>query len=596
MRVVQATFLRTVLRQGLPILLVGLTVVASGTALAEDVTRPAEVSGLLAARAGADVELQWGPVTLDVAGQPEIIDYYKVYRGGSPSFVPDMAGGSNLIGTTLTEQYSDLGAAADANDYYYLVSAVDTAGNESNTKSCLITTVPTLSGFWTNTTIELDWTDAEPDTDLLSYRVYYGKESRQYEFVDDVGVSTSHSLATLTRRINWYFAVTAVDVNGNETVFSNEHIEAVGGVVKVRALDAEELCWGGDCLPNDGSIHRVGGWQVLRPVDFPEGEWVSVTVKFTVDSRLCMNGQQGTVNKCGTGNPCVSPPCNGGYNPCGDPWDRGGHLFMVLDDCINAGGSCRTNDNLELMRVVTPFGTDAEPPNGTGFVPPRALTLDVTPYVPLFTGTRWIGAEIGHYVQKGWWVTADFEFSERPEQTSPKPPADGIQIVGYSGAPLPTRQVTVPASATSVKMRLFTTGHGGSLYCNGGTNDGLPCTINGSTAECPGGGICWPCDEFCRRMNRIYSDGTPVWEFEPYRTDCTGSPTCATWNACGYPSCTYSRAGWCPGYMACHHNAPCDNDLDMTTAFSPGGTYDVDYDVTPMNGSWPVSLVLYWYE
>ena len=26
------------------------------------------------------------------------------------------------------------------------------------------------------------------------------------------------------------------------------------------------------------------------------------------------------------------------------------------------------------------------------------------------------------------------------------------------------------------------------------------------------------------------------------------------------------------------------------------GTYDVDYNVTPRNGSWPVSVVVYWYE
>jgi hypothetical protein len=581
---------------GWPALLTALAVVVSGPTLAQDVTRPAAVADLVAARAGGDVEMAWPPVTLDAAGQPESIDYYKVYRGESPDFVPDKVGGSNLIGTNAMEQYTDVGAAANATDYFYLISAVDTVGNESDTKSPLIGTAPTLSGFWTNTTIEVDWTDAEPVDALVSYRVYYGRKSGQYEFVDDVGPSTSHSLSGLARRVNWYVAVTAVDVNGNESPFSNEHIDAVGGVVRLRALDAEELCWDDDCLPNPGSIHRVNGFQVLAPVDFPEGDWVSVKVTFTLDSRLCMVGQQGTVSKCVTGNPCPTPPCNGGYNPCGDPWDRLAHLFLVLDDCIDAGGSCKTNDNLELMRAVTPFGTDADPPDGTGYVPPRQLTLDVTPFVPLLTGTRWIGAEIVHYVQKGWWVSADFEFSERPEATSPKPPADGIQIVGYAGAPLPTRQVTVPASATEVKMRLFTTGHGGGLHCSGGTNDGNPCTVNGSSAECPGGGICWPCDEFCRRTNRIYSDGTPVWEYVPYRTDCSGNPTCATWNACGYPSCTYSRAGWCPGYIACHHNAPCDNDLDMTTAFPPGGTYDVDYDVQPKNGSWPVSLVLYWYE
>ena len=58
----------------------------------------------------------------------------------------------------------------------------------------------------------------------------------------------------------------------------------------------------------------------------------------------------------------------------------------------------------------------------------------------------------------------------------------------------------------------------------------------------------------------------------------------------------FSRAGWCPGYIACHHDAPCDNDLDLTPHLLPGGTYDIDYNVFPLNGSWSVSLVAYWYE
>ena len=61
-------------------------------------------------------------------------------------------------------------------------------------------------------------------------------------------------------------------------------------------------------------------------------------------------------------------------------------------------------------------------------------------------------------------------------------------------------------------------------------------------------------------------------------------------------SCTFPRAGWCPGYIACHHNAPCDNDIDVTGSLIPGGSYDIDYTITPKNGSWPVSVVVYWYE
>jgi hypothetical protein len=195
----------------------------------------------------------------------------------------------------------------------------------------------------------------------------------------------------------------------------------------------------------------------------------------------------------------------------------------------------------------------------------------------------------------GHWVTVDFTFSERADQASPKPPADGIEIIGYGNAPLPTKPVTVPASTTELKMRVFTTGHGGSLYCDGGTNDANPCTINGSSAECPGG-ICHPCDEFCHRTNQILVGGTPIWEVVPWRSDCNANPGCVAWNSCEDSTCYLSRAGWCPGYVACHHNDPCDQDIDVTADLPPGGTYDVGYDVTPRNGSWPVSLVLYWYE
>ena len=50
--------------------------------------------------------------------------------------------------------------------------------------------------------------------------------------------------------------------------------------------------------------------------------------------------------------------------------------------------------------------------------------------------------------------------------------------------------------------------------------------------------------------------------------------------------------------MACHHNAPCDNDIDASQRMVPGGTYDVFFeviDITP-GASWAKSLVVYWYE
>jgi len=319
-------------------LFVATLALLAAASLAQDVVRPARVDGLLADHDGTDVQLTWNSTTLDAAGQPDTADHYNVYRGQSPDFVPDKSGGSNLVGSPTTASFGDTGAAAATGvDYYYLITAVDAAGNESDSSAALATTPPVLSGFWTNTTIEVNWTPAEPSDDVVAYRVYAGQASGRYTRVDDVGLVTSHSLAGLQTLVNWYVAVTAVDSNGNESAFSNEHIDPVAGRVRVRGHIADEICWGAsNCTPADPErIQRNNGFQILVPAVFPEGDWTKVTVNFTVDSRLCRPGQNGTVNKCSNNNP-------GGWNPCGDPWDRLGHLFLVLDDCIDTGGNCRT--------------------------------------------------------------------------------------------------------------------------------------------------------------------------------------------------------------------------------------------------------------
>jgi len=339
--------------------------ILASSALAADVTNPAQVENLLFDRSGADVLLVWDPVTTDAAGNTESVDYYEIYRGVDPDFVPDKAGGSNRIGTSATESYTDVGAAGTGEpDYYYLVCAVDLDGNQGPTRQPWLDTPPMLSGYWTDTTIELDWTDAQPLAGVVAYKVYRGQASGQYEAVENVGLSNVYSAIGLEADVNWYFAVTAVDVGGNETVFSNEHVDPIAGTIDMRVHDGDELCWGADsCTPTDPDyVQRSNGWQLLVPTDFPEGDWTRIDVTFTMDSRLCNPPAGGNVTKCGSGNPCVDPPCNGGYNTCGDPWDRTAHLFMVLDDCIEQGHGCMNHDNIELMRAVTPFGTDADPP------------------------------------------------------------------------------------------------------------------------------------------------------------------------------------------------------------------------------------------
>ncbi len=564
---------------------------AISAAFAADVTPPAEIQTLQVERLAGEVHLYWPAVTTDATGHAETVASYRVYRGTAPNFSPDKAGGTNRIASPVAPDHTDTGVWSNGVTYYYRVSAVDMAGNEGPTRPATITTLPVLSGGYTNTRINLSWTPAAPSAEVSRYRVYCGPSAGVYDRVFDAGLATTFQVTGLALYMNWYCSVAAVDNAGNEAAFSNEHIDAVAGRVRVRAQDDDLLCWlsaGAQCPPDPGELQRNDGFQLLVPATFPDpgsDSWVRVLVTWTIESRLC--SPPTVPDKCGSTNP-------GGYNPCGDPWDRTAHLFLVLDNCVNTpGANCITPQNLELMRVITPFGTDAPPPSGTGVVPPRVLTFDVTPYTPLLTGTRYVGTDIVHFVQAGWHVTVEFEFSKRPDEVSLKPPADGIQIVGFGGAPLPVHPVTIPPAATQVMARVFTSGHGGSLYCDGGSNNGGTCT---GSAQCPGG-TCQACDEFCHRENRILVNGAPVWTWIPFRTDCSPpGNTCRNWNACGFPSCTFSRAGWCPGYIACHKNPPCDQDINLTTFLPPGSTSDLSYDVLVQRGYWPISLVIYWYE
>ncbi len=62
--------------------------------------------------------------------------------------------------------------------------------------------------------------DGTPLTDLAGYEVYYGFASRSYDVTIDVGLTTSAVLSGLQDGRAYYFAVTAYDTSGNQSVFA----------------------------------------------------------------------------------------------------------------------------------------------------------------------------------------------------------------------------------------------------------------------------------------------------------------------------------------------------------------------------------------
>ena len=72
--------------------------------------------------------------------------------------------------------------------------------------------------------------DGSPLTDLNGYRIYYGTSSGVYETVIDVGSVITSTVTNLTDGSLYYFAVTAYDLSGNESDFSNEVKKIILGI------------------------------------------------------------------------------------------------------------------------------------------------------------------------------------------------------------------------------------------------------------------------------------------------------------------------------------------------------------------------------
>lgn len=68
--------------------------------------------------------------------------------------------------------------------------------------------------------LTLAW-DPSPSVDVVGYRLYYGTNTRSYQFVTNGGLALTQSVR-LPHRGRWFFAATAYSTNGLESDFSSE--------------------------------------------------------------------------------------------------------------------------------------------------------------------------------------------------------------------------------------------------------------------------------------------------------------------------------------------------------------------------------------
>lgn len=192
-----------------------------------DETSPVAPAGFVATTISA------GKIQLDWSDNSETdLQRYKVYRNTIHGFVPSK---TTYIGKASASEYLDT-QLTPSTQYYYLVTAVDTYGNEgptsievSATTSAVDTIPPIAPVSLTATTvsksqIKLDWSD-NPEPDLKNYKVYRsdttGFTADVTTFVIEVSASEYLDSGLLDDKV-YYYVVSAVDESANEGVVSAE--------------------------------------------------------------------------------------------------------------------------------------------------------------------------------------------------------------------------------------------------------------------------------------------------------------------------------------------------------------------------------------
>jgi hypothetical protein len=91
------------------------------------------------------------------------------------------------------------------------------------------------------TSITLAW-DPNSEPDLAGYKLYYGTAKGAYEFAIDAGNQTTYTIPGFQEREDYYFAVTAYNVYGLESAFSDE-VSYPGPIAVTLSLSFLGISW-----------------------------------------------------------------------------------------------------------------------------------------------------------------------------------------------------------------------------------------------------------------------------------------------------------------------------------------------------------------
>ena len=124
---------------------------------------------------------------------------------------------------------------------------------------CCLFLLPNVVQSATGNSVTLQWA-ANSESDLAGYRVYRGTTAGVYGLSIDVGKVTTYTISNLQSGSSNYFAITAYDMSGNESLPSQE--------VSKYISDSSGSSLLTDGLNDDFNDGNFAGWQVVN-----EGTW-----------------------------------------------------------------------------------------------------------------------------------------------------------------------------------------------------------------------------------------------------------------------------------------------------------------------------------
>ncbi len=234
---------------------------------------PSAPTGLKATAASASqINLSWTAVT---PGSGCSITY-QLYSSTTANFTPSPSNriATGLIGTT----YSNTGLAASTT-YYYIVTAVDSAGQSGDSNQASATTKagaapnpPSNLGATSVSTsqINLSWTASS--TPGVTYSVYSSKTSgftlSSSNRIATGVTATTYSNAGLTASTTYYYLVTAVDSSG-QSAPSNQAgatTQSAGSGLACHVTYTVDTQWNdgfttGITIENTGTTN-INGWSL----------------------------------------------------------------------------------------------------------------------------------------------------------------------------------------------------------------------------------------------------------------------------------------------------------------------------------------------